>query len=782
MFPKKNIAKPISPKFIYLIFSLVFIIFFWLINLVTLPQISNLTLTNLTTGQTQNTFASFYQENEGVVQKNTNFRFTGTINRPLLSQKYVKITTDDCLLSLKINDQNVDLKAFLPPNSVQSDGRYCNNSQGIHVPILDFLTAPTNKIEVEVQNYDGYVGFLWNNSFYDLRFLSLLFLINIGWIGVFYQVFGWLKFSPKVGFWLAFLVVESLFVRQIFLMKFDFYDYQYDLLGTGHLGYIKYMAENWTVPDPKSGWQFYQPPFYYILAGLVWFVAKMGQFYNFFVVQQWLNISIFTTFLITGILILRRFLTGKWFFFGVALLIFWPAGVLHSVRITNDVLYYLFSGFVIFFLQKWYGQHLENRMENKEVLTSEMSENNFPRELNLENQKVETNLEADKEADKLRDKMENHKNSNWKKNIWQILTSPFWLACLMAGLSLNAKSNGLVNFAVIGAVWLVAELENIVKFLKKYKIENGTVWHGILVKNDEKIDRSVKSDSEVLKENENSGSMAKSNTENELTKENSQKIAKNQAEIENQTTTENQLETQPKNTILTKFWSQIKNYHWQKPLAQLMCLLVIFSFSFGVSFAKKLEIHWKNPEIDWLVSSEDGLNQRLFVGNKINNFLYFDPETYFNVPYNNPWTDESGRQYYWNYFLKSMVVGEFSLRGFNATNLIHILNLITLIFWLILVGYFLTSSWSELRKNAVLWLSFGLFMAGSIYYRSKTPCGCNQDLRFVLPVIIPFVALLTLAFAKINTNLIRKKWLVLRFALHIIIFIFIFSSIAIWLF
>src|SRR5260370_34158522 len=53
-------------------------------------------------------------------------------------------------------------------------------------------------------------------------------------------------------------------------------------------------------------------------------------------------------------------------------------------------------------------------------------------------------------------------------------------------------------------------------------------------------------------------------------------------------------------------------------------------------------------------------NSELSVKNNLNNFLYFDINTYITKPFTNTWTDEGGRQYFWNFLLKSMLFGEFS--------------------------------------------------------------------------------------------------------------------------
>ncbi len=49
---------------------------------------------------------------------------------------------------------------------------------------------------------------------------------------------------------------------------------------TGHLAYVGYVAEHLALPRPDRGWEYFQPPLYYVAGALVWRWA------------QWLNLSV----------------------------------------------------------------------------------------------------------------------------------------------------------------------------------------------------------------------------------------------------------------------------------------------------------------------------------------------------------------------------------------------------------------------------------------------------------------------------------------------------------
>ena len=49
-----------------------------------------------------------------------------------------------------------------------------------------------------------------------------------------------------------------------------------------------------------------------------------------------------------------------------------------------------------------------------------------------------------------------------------------------------------------------------------------------------------------------------------------------------------------------------------------------------------------------------GLNHLLFTENKVQNYVYFDTKIFLTEPYINNWDDKYGRQYFWNFLLKSV--------------------------------------------------------------------------------------------------------------------------------
>ena len=160
------------------------------------------------------------------------------------------------------------------------------------------------------------------------------------------------------------------------------------------------------------------------------------------------------------------------------------------------------------------------------------------------------------------------------------------------------------------------------------------------------------------------------------------------------------------------------------------------------------------------------------VGNGPENYLIFDLKTFLLQPYTSPFDDAMGRQYFWNYLLKTSLFGEFRLLEtpwgiFLATSLSVLLLLLV---YFCLRGIFYTK-WNRLS------LLFGfhgiLFVAAALLFRIKYPFSCSNDFRYIVPVLLSFAPF---AARGIVTERIR----VLRFVGYVSIFSFaLFSALLI---
>lgn len=143
-----------------------------------------------------------------------------------------------------------------------------------------------------------------------------------------------------------------------------------------------------------------------------------------------------------------------------------------------------------------------------------------------------------------------------------------------------------------------------------------------------------------------------------------------------------------------------------------------------------------------LVGNSSGLHSALKVGNEAFNYIYFDLESFVTKPFTNAWTDEMGRQYFWNYMLKTSLFGEFDIGNLA---LLRNLAVFISVFFIGLLVCAIRGFWNK-KLDVVHWLLIiqgAAFVAALMFLRIKHPYSCSNDFRYIAPAIvsvIPFMA------------------------------------------
>jgi hypothetical protein len=135
-----------------------------------------------------------------------------------------------------------------------------------------------------------------------------------------------------------------------------------------------------------------------------------------------------------------------------------------------------------------------------------------------------------------------------------------------------------------------------------------------------------------------------------------------------------------------------------------------------------------------MVGNIGGLNRAMKVNNTTGNYLYFDLKDYILEPYTSGWEDKGGRQYFWNFALKTSLFGEFRVWkapvGYALATMLNIFVLLIFIFAL----------WGIMHVKLIDIppLLFAVFLlAALIYARVNNPFSCASDFRFIFPVLFP---------------------------------------------
>lgn len=126
-------------------------------------------------------------------------------------------------------------------------------------------------------------------------------------------------------------------------------------------------------------------------------------------------------------------------------------------------------------------------------------------------------------------------------------------------------------------------------------------------------------------------------------------------------------------------------------IRKMVWVLVIFAASFGISRFNHYYYAIKEQRSDWylagLVNITATTSGGLYVGNQPINYIYFDLPTMMTEPYVSTWVDKGGRQYFWNFLLKSSMFGEFSYEGTLRALLSILLNNL----FLLMCAYFVAA-------------------------------------------------------------------------------------------
>ena len=142
-----------------------------------------------------------------------------------------------------------------------------------------------------------------------------------------------------------------------------------------------------------------------------------------------------------------------------------------------------------------------------------------------------------------------------------------------------------------------------------------------------------------------------------------------------------------------------------------------------------------------LVGNSDRLNGDLAVANGAANYLWFDAKIFVTEAFTSPWDDANGRQFFWNYVLKTSLFGEFAFDHVWLSNIAVVLSLLLLL----LVGCLALGLFLD-REMDVLWelppLVEGIALVLSLAaLRASIPKSCSNDFRYILPVLTPFLYL-----------------------------------------
>lgn len=522
----------------------------------------------------------------------------GELHTVSLSPKNITLMYFDCLLEVKLNGTLLF--------KTNGEGQ-CGSPNLVTLDYSHVSLKNPNTLEVHLRDEGWRYGLFmlpsWNDSVFRIFAVSLMVASS----ALLFYLGRLLKFKKSV----ITIVIVSFLLRVFYLGYTSFIVRQHDV--DGHIDYIQYILRTWSLPDPGQCWECWQPPLYYVLTAIFHVPLTFLGLGNFMVGLQILSLVLYMVFLLFGLLILREVIrTGRLFFLASFLLVFWPSGIIHSARISNDVLYYCLSAAALYFLFRW-----------------------------------------------------QRNNSR----------TSFLLSAFFALLNILVKTAGLAVAATIMSVYILEKVEE--KKLNRHTL--------------------------------------------------------------------------------------------------IKCMTLCLFFGIGVMVNVWNTVVTKT-QADLFVGNLSAHNSFLFVKNELANFLWFDTKTFLTYPFTSAWDDSFGRQYFWNFFLKTSLFGEFAYPKSIHAHVAYIISALLLMLLIFALYRYFSSTLREVREQKTLFIFPVFVILQAMAFRYMYSVAGAADFRYSLPLIIPFIY-----FLCGSISYLEKKNLPLL-ALSVIFGILLFGFLAIFFF
>lgn len=270
------------------------------------------------------------------------FTYRSTIIKNTDLQEYIKIYPDDCIQTITINGVNVDLS-----NIPDDKSGLCNYNNGLNLNVGKYLNLGENDFELKVLDLGGSVSVKLMNSYNDPIQQIMFALAAITIISIVIKAALDLGLKKTI----IILIALSSLVYFSYLYTTPWFIRGHDV--HGHIPFIEFVANNYSLPNPETCWECHQQPIYYIISAIFYKVLVLSGVEDKMVLYKFLNflsILFFFGYIVIGLKILQRYIKSYFFliFFSI-IFVLWPSNILHSFRIGNDQLTYFLISLSIYF-------------------------------------------------------------------------------------------------------------------------------------------------------------------------------------------------------------------------------------------------------------------------------------------------------------------------------------------------------------------------------------------------------------------------------------------------
>ncbi len=303
-------------------------------------------------------------------KKNTHFTVEGVINLGALSSRTFRIIPDDKVISIAINEVDVNLD-HIPSKKLSSWDK------GFSIDFSQYLTKKSNHISIALLDTGGRYSILMNNAATDSSQIPYWLILSLCLIVSAYSI----SMIFRLRLELCIAVTVGILLRWYYVLITGFDTRGHD---TGeHIDYIMHFTKEWVLPDLSAATDgaYFHPPLYYWLSSIVFEVSQLFSPDNKEYGYKWLQYASFfysILFLFFAAKIIDLFFQTihtknpnfrspnqqqKLFditsprlysFFAMLCLSAWPSAVIHGGRIGNDpLLYFLFIA-ACYFIYRFY--------------------------------------------------------------------------------------------------------------------------------------------------------------------------------------------------------------------------------------------------------------------------------------------------------------------------------------------------------------------------------------------------------------------------------------------
>lgn len=211
--------------------------------------------------------------------------------------------------------------------------------------------------------------------------------------------------------------------------------------------------------------------------------------------------------------------------------------------------------------------------------------------------------------------------------------------------------------------------------------------------------------------------------------------------------------------ILIKFFQTESK---SKFVIKVLPCIVILVLGFLGLFLFTIIDALKGYEVVTFANRTNSMGWGAYIGIDAKNYLYFDLKIFMTEPFTDMIEDWGGRQYFWNYLLKTSLFGEFITDNAFLRNCATILSFLLLMLVLIMLLGIFTLKRRDAKTRIPIFLNLILLILSSAVYRFLSPIPCSNDFRYIFPVIVSFSVFIGSALSYLTS----EKLIIMRYSAY----------------